>query len=127
MKRHTLVPIIAAIAVGLLGMAMFVSAIQQHDQETRTLGLLLIAFAALAVAIPLYVDARRIQAQHAKRPAQKREGLPCAGCGTEVAGFWCTTHMQRLCANCVPKHDEPARCLYKSLLRTAVRANRASA
>ena len=90
---------------------------QPGRDVTRGFALLLSSFGALVIAVPLYVDARRLQAKCRRADAQaaKRNLSPCAVCGNPTATLWCTTHTQRLCPDCVPRHDDPTRCLYKSL------------
>ncbi len=110
------------IAMGLIALA----ASLRIGAETRITGMLLVSFGALTISVPLYLDARRMQAQQKREISQKRKrGLvPCAMCGTETATFWCTTHTVRLCPDCVPEHHDAARCLYKPLLRTTTAAKR---
>ena len=84
-------------------------------------GLLAMSFGGMMIAIPLYVEARHLQAKQLATASHKgRSGAAfrCSICGMETASFWCTTHTVRLCADCVTKHDDYTRCLYKSLVRT---------
>ncbi len=124
-KRMTWLAILLGgtlMAMGLITLA----ASLRIGAETRITGMLLVSFGALAISVPLYLDARRMQARQKRDISQKRKrGLvPCAMCGTETATFWCTTHTVRLCADCVPEHHDAARCLYKPLLRAAAAAKR---
>jgi hypothetical protein len=91
---------------------------------TRGFALLLASCGAMIVAVPLYVDARRMQAEHQRAENSKRNLMPCAACGAPAAILWCTTHTQMLCPNCLPRHDDPLRCLYKSLRRGPVPVGR---
>jgi hypothetical protein len=93
------------------------------NEATRGFALLISSFGALMVAVPLYVDARRLQAEcRAAENIQtgKRNLSPCAVCGAPAANLWCTTHTQRICPDCLSRHDDPVRCLYKSLRRGPV-------
>lgn len=114
------------LAVGLL----FVGAsLAKGEQDSRTAGMLMMAFGGMMIAVPLYIEARRLQAEHQAKVLQKgkaRAAQRCSACGMETAAFWCTTHTVRLCSECVPKHDEPSRCLYRSLV-TAVQKSAAAA
>jgi len=70
----------------------------------------------------MYVEARRLQTARQDNLIKKgkaRGAAKCSSCGMDTAAFWCTTHQMRFCADCVPKHDEPSRCLYKSLVQVA--------
>jgi len=90
------------------------------DQETRMAGLLAMSVAGMLIAVPMYVEARRLQSTRMASVIKKgkaRGAAKCASCDMDTAAFWCTTHLARLCADCVPKHDEPSRCLYKSLVQ----------
>lgn len=90
------------------------------DQETRMAGLLAMSMAGMLIAVPLYVEARRLQSKRMENVVKKgkaRGAAKCALCEMDTAAFWCTTHLARFCADCVPKHDEPNRCLYKSLVQ----------
>jgi ABC-type xylose transport system permease subunit len=112
------------VAMGLVATA---STIGEQDKDiTRNVSLLLASFGGMVVAIPLYVDSRRIQAQF-RRETTKRNLSPCAVCGQPLATLWCTTHTVRICPDCLPKHDSPNRCLYKALRRAALSANRSAA
>ena len=128
MKRITLVTSVFGgilLAVGLLFVA---ASLAKGEQDTRTAGMLVMAFGGMIVAVPLYIEARRIQAEHQAKVLQKgkaRASQRCSSCGMETAAFWCTTHTVRLCSECVPKHDEPSRCLYRSLV-SAVQKNAAA-
>lgn len=104
-----------AIVIGLL---VILSGIGQTDaHELRLTGMLLMAFGALTAAIPLYIDARHIQAKNAPKQAANQRGVSrCVLCGKD-ATFSCTTHLLSLCADCVPRHHDTARCLYKPLIR----------
>jgi hypothetical protein len=121
-KRITLVTTVFGgilLAVGLLFVG---SSLAKGEQDSRTAGMLMMSFAGMMVAVPLYIEARRLQAEHRAMVVQKgkaRAAQRCSGCGMETAAFWCTTHTVRLCSECVPKHDEPSRCLYKSLVTVA--------
>jgi hypothetical protein len=126
-KRLTLIGIITGGIVIAVGLLLFGTTIGKTGaQEVRIAGLLLVSFGAMGVAIPLYVDARRLQSanQRAVAQASQRRGTSqCALCGLDTASFWCTSHTVRLCPDCVPKHHDPARCLYKPLMRVPARKN----
>lgn len=45
-------------------------------------------------------------------------GLPmCPRCGERPAIFYCLTHRQPACLQCVAKHDQPAECFYVPAFR----------
>ena len=45
-------------------------------------------------------------------------GMPmCPQCGERPAIFYCLTHRQAACLQCVAKHDEPAECFYVPAFR----------
>lgn len=121
MKRWTLSLTLLGLALILAGLLVCASTMHHSGGEIRAAGLLLMSFGAMVIAVPLYIDARRIQAEGQQAAAAaRRQGLPnCALCGTAVAGFWCTSHVVNLCPACVPRHHDPARCLYKPLLVSA--------
>jgi hypothetical protein len=118
-KRLTLSGIIAGVLLIFLGIVTVGSAGSQSAQtETRAAGLLLMAAGAMVVAIPLYIDARRMQSQKKKQVAQTEARLRCFVCGSEVATMRCQKHMVRLCYDCIPQHDEGEQCYYVPLNRT---------
>ncbi len=121
LKRLTRLAVLLGAGMIAIGLLVLATSIKLPGTETRVAGMLLVSFGAMMISVPLYLDARRIQAEQERRAAQnsKRGLAPCAICGTETASFWCTTHTLRLCPDCVPKHHDAARCLYKPLLRPA--------
>ena len=131
MKRFTLVTTILGSVLLVFGGIVLASTVAGGgDQGTRTAGMLAISFAGMIIAVPMYIEARRLQTEVLDSKVKKgktRGAIRCGGCGMDTAAFWCTTHTVRLCADCVPKHDEPSRCLYKSLLQIAPAAKRAAA
>jgi hypothetical protein len=45
-------------------------------------------------------------------------GMPmCPQCGERPAIFYCLTHRQAACLQCVGKHDQPAECFYVPVFR----------
>jgi hypothetical protein len=45
-------------------------------------------------------------------------GMPmCRQCGERPAIFYCLTHRQAACLQCVAKHDQPAECFYVPAFR----------
>ncbi len=45
-------------------------------------------------------------------------GMPmCPQCGERPAIFYCLTHRQAACLQCVAKHDQPAECFYVPAFR----------
>jgi membrane protein DedA with SNARE-associated domain len=129
-RRSTLWATIAGtvlIGIGLLIMAAALKG--SGSQEPRIAGLLLMAFGAMVISVPMYIDGRRLQAEYLKkstRSGKARGASRCSSCGLENASLWCTTHTVRLCSDCVPKHDDGTRCLYKSLTRAPARQKSAS-
>jgi hypothetical protein len=93
-------------------------------------GLLLMSFGAMTVSIPLYLGARRIEAEHRRATKQnEKQGVlaRCATCGIDAAIFWCTTHRLRFCANCVAQHHDSKSCLYMPLLAALPSAKHSAA
>lgn len=130
MKRITLITTILGALIFVSGTIVLMAAIAGNGaEETRTAGMLAMSFAGMMIAVPLYIDARRLQEKHkhtqAAAGAKGRPATRCNACGAPSARFWCTTHMQPFCPECVPKHDEPKSCLYKSLVHVAAKAKRA--
>jgi hypothetical protein len=118
-KRITLVTTIFGGILLAVGLLFMVASLAKGEQDSRTAGMLAMSFAGMLIAVPLYIEARHLQAEHQATVLQKgkaRAAQRCSGCGMETAAFWCTTHTVRLCAECVAKHDEPSRCLYRSLI-----------
>ena len=121
MKRITLVTTIVGAGLLLVGIVF----IAGGEQESRGMGLLAMSFAGMIIAIPMYIEARALQAEFRAKTLQKgktRSAQPCANCGMDTGAFWCTTHQVRLCADCVAMHDEPTRCLYRSLIAKVQKA-----
>jgi hypothetical protein len=94
------------------------------EDMLRSFGLLLLSVGAMCVAIPLYLEALKIRSQfrRTEEAAPKRNLSPCAICSAPAATFWCTTHMMRLCPECIARHDDAARCLYRTFGRVAAAA-----
>lgn len=126
MNRVTLFSTITGGILLLVGALILLSAVTGvGSSDTRGAGLLMMSFAGMIISIPLYIEARRHQSNRLETVIKKgkaRSAAKCGGCGMDTAAFWCTTHLVRLCADCVPKHDEPTRCLYKSLVQIAAKA-----
>ena len=119
-KRSTLCAAVFGGTVLFVGLAALASTFGQPNRDlVRATGTFLAGFGCLVAAIPLYVDARRMQDQFraAQNSGTKRNLAPCALCGAPAATFRCTTHTLRLCPDCVPRHDDSARCLYKAMVR----------
>src|SRR5512139_4022232 len=107
----------------VIGISFFLSALgKEADDTTRGVGLLLTSFGALVIAVPLYIEATVIRRkyQQAEIGGVKKNLSPCSICNRPAASFWCTTHTVRLCSDCLPKHDEPSRCLYKTFGRATL-------
>jgi hypothetical protein len=127
-KRLTILTTICGgvmIAIGLVVVGS--TAGKPNEQETRMAGMLAMSFGGMLVAIPMYIAARRLESERKTtnlRKGRMRGASRCATCGQETASFWCTTHTVRLCGDCVPKHDQPGRCLYKSLVSAPAPARR---
>jgi hypothetical protein len=106
---------------------IFVAGGGSGEQASRSLGLLAMSFAGMIIAVPMYIEARALQADYRAKTLQKgkaRGAQKCATCGMETGAFWCTTHLLRLCADCVTTHDEPTRCLYRSMITRAQKAGK---
>jgi hypothetical protein len=123
-EKETNVSRLASLTAVFGGIVMLIGLIvlgttfsQPKSEATRAFAMLLSSFGALMVSVPLYVDARRLQLEYRRTESQaaKRNLSPCSVCGAPTATFWCTTHTQKLCPDCVTRHDDPTRCLYKSL------------
>jgi len=119
-KRLFLGMAIAGGIIVFLGLVVLGSTLWHPEEtETRTLGMLLTAFGAMAVSVPLYLEARRIQSalNKSKQDLKRKGASRCAACGEDVASFLCTSHSIGLCLKCIPDHHDPARCLYKPVLQ----------
>lgn len=117
-------PNIWAVVVGLIligiGVLSVISALGIRGQEeTRAFGMLMVSLGMLIIAVAHYIAGRRLLSvaeQRAKESAKIFRLFPCAICGGNAANFWCTTHSIKLCADCIPKHHDTDRCLYKPFL-----------
>jgi len=119
LKRLTLLGIVVGIALLLLGIVVIGSTNTDGTRyETRTAGMLLMSLGAMAVAIPLYIDARRMQSRKQKQLSQTDARLRCFVCGSAIATMRCQKHMVRLCHDCISQHDEGEPCYYIPLSRT---------
>ena len=122
MRRIIIAVVVLGGALIVLGLMLFLSAIGKSGEDlTRQMGLLLASFGGMVVAVPLYIEASRIRAEFRRAEAAPKRNLsPCAVCGKPAAILWCTTHTTRICVDCLPKHDDSTRCLYKTFGRGAV-------
>jgi len=120
-KRVTLA---AAIFGGILILGGVLTALatigHSNEEVLRGFGLVLISFGGMCIAIPVYLEGVRLRNQHRRAdgaPVAKRNLSPCSVCSAPTASLWCTTHLIRICPACLPRHDEPSRCLYRTLGR----------
>ncbi len=88
-------------------------------KDARTGGLLMMAFGAMVIAVPMYVDARRMisSQKESKQNALRKGASRCIVCGEEVSILWCTSHSVGVCLNCVAQHNDGSRCLYRPILQ----------
>jgi hypothetical protein len=109
--------------VVILGGVLTALATIGHSGEdlVRAFGLVLISFGGICIAIPFYLLGLSLRRQYGRTdaPVAKRNLSPCAVCSNPTATLWCTTHLMRICPVCLSRHDEPSRCLYRTLGRTS--------
>ncbi len=129
MKRATLLAIIAGALFFGFGLIVLVSTLGNPDStDARAGSLLIMAFGAMIVAVPMYIDARRLVSEHKEaKQAAVRKGSRCIQCGEESATFYCTNHSIGLCLNCLPVHHNPNLCLYRPIVQQLASAQSASA
>jgi len=109
---------LSGITIILLGLVMVVSGngSRAQQQETNAFGILLVSLGVFVISIAHYIVGRRLTYAADERAKDNEKGLrlfPCAICGANAATFWCTSHTLKLCTDCIRKHNDPARCLYK--------------
>ena len=120
MKRSILLTTIAGAAFILLGLVVMGATLNDAEmKDARMGGLLMMAFGAMVIAVPMYVDARRMVSgqKESKQAALKRGASRCIVCGEEVAILWCTSHSVGVCLNCISEHHDGVRCLYRPILQ----------
>jgi hypothetical protein len=118
-KRFTLLGVIAGALLIVIGIIVMWSVNNETlRDQTRTAGMLVMSFGAMAIAIALYVDARQMQSKKKKEAAQTDARLRCFVCGSAPATMRCQKHMVRLCYDCISRHDEGEQCYYAPLNRT---------
>ena len=110
-------PKVTLVIGSLLAVAgvIFFLALFGHGQtdEIRAIGSALFSIGVLIIAAGVYLQARRIQAQH-ETPlvkTKKTERL-CSLCNREPSLVFCRVHILRLCVNCFDKHDDGTNCSY---------------
>jgi hypothetical protein len=118
------VVIFGALLIGMGALTSLSTLGKSGEEITRGVGLLMASFGGMTVAMALYIEAARMRAEfrRAEAVSAKRNLSPCAVCGKPAATFWCTTHTTRLCPECLPKHDDVSRCLYKTFGRGAAQS-----
>lgn len=121
MDRLRLWATVTGITVILLGFMVLVSASGSRAelQETHGLGLLLVSLGVFIISIAHYVVGRSVTYAMDERMRDNEKGrrlFPCSICADNAATFWCTTHNTKLCTDCIRRHHDPARCLYKPFL-----------
>lgn len=86
---------------------------QSQPDAIRALGSAMFSLGVLIIAAGVYLQARRIQAQHETPSvkAKKTERL-CSLCNREPSLVFCRVHVLRLCVNCFDKHDDGTNCSY---------------
>ena len=92
---------------------------ESEMKDMRMGGLLMMAFGAMVIAVPMYVDARRMLSgqKETKQTALRKGASRCIVCAEEVAIFWCTSHSVGVCLNCISQHHDGTRCLYRPILQ----------
>ncbi|HEY6248639.1 MAG TPA: hypothetical protein VI685_01695 [Candidatus Angelobacter sp.] len=86
---------------------------QTQSDAIRAIGSALFSVGVLIIAAGVYLQARRIQAEH-ETPAikgKKTERL-CSQCNREPSLVFCRVHVLRLCLDCFEKHDDGTNCSY---------------
>ncbi len=120
MKRSILLTTIAGAAFILLGLVFLGASLNDPElKDARMGGLLMMAFGAMVIAVPMYIDARRMLSgqKESKQTALKKGASRCIVCGEEISILWCTSHSVGVCLNCVAQHNDSSRCLYKPILQ----------
>lgn len=86
---------------------------QTQSDAIRAIGSALFSVGVLIIAAGVYLQARRIQAQHeiVAIKSKKTERL-CSQCNREPSLVFCRVHVLRLCVNCFEKHDDGTNCSY---------------
>lgn len=100
--------------LALAGAVCFLALFGQNQPDAiRALGSAMFSLGVLIIAAGVYLQARRIQAQH-EIPVvktKKTERL-CSLCNREPSLVFCRVHVLRLCVNCLEKHDDGTNCSY---------------
>ena len=100
--------------LALAGAVCFLALFGQSQPDAiRALGSAMFSLGVLIIAAGVYLQARRIQAQH-EIPVvktKKTERL-CSLCNREPSLVFCRVHVLRLCVNCLEKHDDGTNCSY---------------
>lgn len=124
MKRSILLTTILGSIFIFIGLIMLGATLNDTElKDMRSGGILLMAFGAMAIAIPMYIDARRMVAERKESKQAARKGAPrCIVCGEDSASFWCTSHSVGVCLNCIPAHHDGTRCLYRPILQQSTPA-----
>src|SRR5215469_16191278 len=101
--------------VAIAGVICFLALFGESQSETiRAIGSALFSIGVLGIAAGVYLQARRIRAQHqppATGKSKKTERL-CSLCSREPSVVFCRVHVLRLCLNCLDKHDDGNNCSY---------------
>jgi hypothetical protein len=124
MTSSRLGAVLAGVILIVMGVLAFASTIGRPAEDTtRNVSLLLVSFGSMWVALVFYLEARKLRAEYQPPSppvavAPKRTFALCAVCGLPTASLWCTTHTIKICPECLPQHDDPKRCLYKTVART---------
>lgn len=110
-------PKVTLVIGSLLAVAgvIFFLALFGHGQtdEIRAIGSALFSIGVLIIAAGVYLQARRIQAQHeAPLVKTKKTERLCSLCNREPSLVFCRVHILRLCVNCFDKHDDGTNCSY---------------
>ena len=129
MKRATLLTTIAGVCFILFGLILLGATVGNSEtREMRAGGILIMAFGLMAVAVPMYIDARRLVTEHeeSKQAALRKGASRCIQCGEEAASFYCTNHSIGLCLNCLLDHHNPNLCLYRPIVQQLASAQKAA-
>ncbi len=120
MKRSILLTTIAGAAFILLGLVFLGASLNDPElKDARMGGLLMMAFGAMVIAVPMYIDARRMLSgqKESKQTAIRKGASRCIVCGDEIAILWCTSHSVGVCLDCISQHHDGTRCLYRPILQ----------
>lgn len=110
------------IVMGILAFAATIG--RSREDTTRNISLLLVSFGSMWPVPQFYLEGRKLRSEYQSPSApiamtSKRPFAPCGVCGLPAATFWCTTHSVKICPECLSPHDDPKRCVYKTMARAS--------